>query len=513
MDIGQSALFTAAASGGSGTYTAYQWYVDGAAQSGQSSSTFNYSAASAGSYTITATVTDSFSTTSPQSTAATLTVNAGAVAPTLSASKTLVDQGQTSSLSSTAVSTGTSPYSYQWLQKAPDASSYLVVNGATSLSYSFVTSMSTTTGIWSFELQVTDSASTPVIVTSQVVSVTVSVAPTVSVSPGFVALDVGQSQTFTAAASGGSGTYTAYQWYVDGAAQSGQSSSTFNYSAASAGSYTITATVTDSFSTTSPQSTAATLTASTVETTASTPIVTPTPMVSASPTPIITSSPTPIVTPTPLVTAKPTPIITPTPTLGAKSNTIFPIWYLFLFLIPVAIGVALIASKKFWNRPPNDVTIQQSAPVSQAKTGSESSKKQVFICHVAENSRVVEQLVVELEKAGFKAWYYERDNIAGSSYITTDAKAIKNSQAVIVVVSPSSIKSVQVSKEVFYAHDIGKPFFPLLYGMTYEDLKQKQEEWRIAFGTATSVEIRDHDLKSIIPKLIEGLNNIDHRTQ
>jgi hypothetical protein len=182
-------------------------------------------------------------------------------------------------------------------------------------------------------------------------------------------------------------------------------------------------------------------------------------------------------------------------------------------LIPVAIGVALIASKKFWNRPPNDVTIQQSAPVSQAKTGSESSKKQVFICHVAENSRVVEQLVVELEKAGFKAWYYERDNIAGSSYITTDAKAIKNSQAVIVVVSPSSIKSVQVSKEVFYAHDIGKPFFPLLYGMTYEDLKQKQEEWRIAFGTATSVEIRDHDLKSIIPKLIEGLNNIDHRTQ
>ena len=116
----------------------------------------------AGSYSITVTVTDSSGTTSAQSTAASVTVNSALVAPTASASDA-VDQGQTSALSSTAVTTGTSPYTYQWLEKAPSATSYSAISGATSSSYSFATTSSTTTGTWSFELQVTDGASTPVV--------------------------------------------------------------------------------------------------------------------------------------------------------------------------------------------------------------------------------------------------------------------------------------------------------------------------------------------------------------
>ena len=46
-------------SGGSGPYMGYQWYVDGTAQSGQTASTFNYSPASAGTYSITVMVTNS----------------------------------------------------------------------------------------------------------------------------------------------------------------------------------------------------------------------------------------------------------------------------------------------------------------------------------------------------------------------------------------------------------------------------------------------------------------------
>ena len=90
------------------------------------------------------------------------------------------------------MSTGTSPYSYQWLQKAPGAGSYLSISGATSSGYYFVTSGSTATGSWSFELQVTDADS--VMVTSKAVSVTVNAVPTVSVSPVSWTMDVGQSQ-------------------------------------------------------------------------------------------------------------------------------------------------------------------------------------------------------------------------------------------------------------------------------------------------------------------------------
>ncbi len=109
--------------------------------------------------------------TSVQSLAVSVTVNSALVAPTVMPTPSTINQGQTSSLTSTAVSTGTSPYTYQWLQKAPSGS---YVNVGTNLaSFSFVTSGSTVTGVWSFELQVTDSAGTPAVVTSSGVSVIV----------------------------------------------------------------------------------------------------------------------------------------------------------------------------------------------------------------------------------------------------------------------------------------------------------------------------------------------------
>ena len=85
LDAGQSVTFTATATGGSGTYASYQWYVNTVAQTGQTAKTFAYTTTTVGSYSITATVTDNTPTTSAQSPAATATVNA---LPTCSISAT-----------------------------------------------------------------------------------------------------------------------------------------------------------------------------------------------------------------------------------------------------------------------------------------------------------------------------------------------------------------------------------------------------------------------------------------
>ena len=196
MDMGRSTTFNATASGGSGTYKSYQWYVNGVSQVGQTASTFSFVPLSAATYLITSTVTDSNNLTSAQSNTATVTVDSAA---------------------------------------------------------------------------------------------------TVSVSPGSATLDVGQSQLFTASPSGGSGTYTSYQWYVNGIAQVGQTASTFSFVPASAGSYSITATITDSTGTTSAQSTAATATVN--------PTATPTPAPTAAPTAVPNATPTP--SPTPSATTVP----------------------------------------------------------------------------------------------------------------------------------------------------------------------------------------------------------------
>jgi YVTN family beta-propeller protein/parallel beta-helix repeat protein len=97
--------------------------------------------------------------------------HAALVAPSVSSSPTTVYQGQTSSLTSTAVTTGVAPYKYQWFSEAPGVSSYSSIGGATSSSYSFLTSTSTATGIWSFILQVTDNTGAAVNSTAAKVTV------------------------------------------------------------------------------------------------------------------------------------------------------------------------------------------------------------------------------------------------------------------------------------------------------------------------------------------------------
>jgi hypothetical protein len=75
----------------------------------------------------------------------------------ISVSPSTLYQGQTLQLNST-VTSGTSPYLYQWFSEAPAASSYSPISGATSSNYNFTTSTSTAAGSWNFMLQVTDNA-------------------------------------------------------------------------------------------------------------------------------------------------------------------------------------------------------------------------------------------------------------------------------------------------------------------------------------------------------------------
>ncbi len=186
LDVGHSQLFTANPSGGSGTFSSYQWYVNGTSQSDQNASTFSFAPASTGSYSITATVNDSSGATSAQSNAASVTVNSALVAPTVTPSPSTVTQGQYNNLTSTALITGTSPYTYQWFSEAPSASTYTLISDANTSNYSFVTTTSTTAGTWNFILQATDNTGTAVNSTATSVNVSTLAAtatPTPSPSP------------------------------------------------------------------------------------------------------------------------------------------------------------------------------------------------------------------------------------------------------------------------------------------------------------------------------------------
>jgi hypothetical protein len=214
VDQGQaSSLTSSTVTTGSAPYM-YQWYLKGpydmkySAVVGGTSSSYTFftgSSTAVGTWSFLLQVTDSAGATVNSTEAAFMVVNPALAAPLVTASPSAIVQGQTSSLSSSDVTTGTAPYVYQWFRKSPSDSDFAPIDGATSNGYIFSTTASTASGAWSYALRVTDG--TEASVTSNTVSITVnpgqyvitaSADPNGAISPsGSVYLNNGADQVFT----------------------------------------------------------------------------------------------------------------------------------------------------------------------------------------------------------------------------------------------------------------------------------------------------------------------------
>ena len=222
-DVGNSVTFTASPSGGSGSYT-YQWYRNGNAVSGATSSTYTTSFSSSGSDSIYVIIHDSVGN-SAQSSTITETVNSDP-SVTISSSQNPTDIGNTVTFTASG-SGGTGSYTYQWYEGSS------AISGATSSTYS---TPFNSAGTYSLYVIIHDGVGNSA--TSNTITETVYSDPSVSVSSSQNPTDVGNSVTFTASPSGGSGSYS-YQWYRNGNAVSGATSSTYTTSFSSSGSDSI----------------------------------------------------------------------------------------------------------------------------------------------------------------------------------------------------------------------------------------------------------------------------------
>jgi outer membrane protein assembly factor BamB len=231
MDVTQSRQFTSSVTGGTSPYT-YRWYRNGTAV-GTNSSTYTFYTSSPGSYTIYVNVTDG-SDSSVKSNIATITAN---VLPGVAISPTsaIFDVGQSQLFTSTVYG-GTPPYSYQWYYYL---SGFPVSSGVNTTTWTFTP---TSTGTYYVYLNVTDSVGYEA--RSNIASVTVNRALSISVTPSTAIIDIGQSRLFTSSVTGGTSPF-AYQWYLNGTAVSGATGSSWTFTPGSTGPYTVYLNVTD----------------------------------------------------------------------------------------------------------------------------------------------------------------------------------------------------------------------------------------------------------------------------
>ena len=132
----------------------------------------------------------------------------------------------------------------------------------------------------------------------------------------------------------------------------------------------------------------------------------------------------------------------------------------------------------------------------------------VFIAHVDEDADITLELALCLEEAGFTTWCYEVDSLPGPSYLVQTGRAVDQAKAVILVISPHSLNSRQVTKEVVRAHESAKEFIPVRHGITHIEFQTRQPEWREAIGAAASIAIPEDGVPSIIPRIVNGLKTL-----
>jgi len=213
VTVGAAATFSVVASGTAPL--TYQWSKNGTAINGATNASYTTPATVIGDNGSTFTVMVTNVAGSQTSTAATLTVTAAAVAPTI----VTEPQSQTVVLGATATfsvaATGTAPLMYQWSKNGA------AISGAASSSYTTPATLSADNGS-SFTVTVTNVAGSQ---TSTAATLTVNAPPTITTQPQSQTVTVGATATFSVVATGTAP--LTYQWSKNGAAISGATNSTY----------------------------------------------------------------------------------------------------------------------------------------------------------------------------------------------------------------------------------------------------------------------------------------------
>jgi len=225
VTAGANVSFTVAASGT--PPLSYQWRLGGVNISGATSATLDLASVTtsqAGSYTCVVTNVAGSATSS----AATFTVTALPVAPTITLQPTSQTVALGANVSFSVAASGTSPFSYQWQLNGANLS------GATNPTLSLTNVGTNQAGTYACIVTNTVGSAT-----SSLATLTVSVPPNITTQPFNQTVDAGANVTFIVVA-GGTSPF-AYQWRLNGANISGATSATLNLTSvnvAQAGNYT-----------------------------------------------------------------------------------------------------------------------------------------------------------------------------------------------------------------------------------------------------------------------------------
>jgi hypothetical protein len=97
----------------------------------------------------------------------------------------------------------------------------------------------------------------------------------------------------------------------------------------------------------------------------------------------------------------------------------------------------------------------------------------VFISYASKDEPLATKIVASLEEAGLDAWYKKREILPGDNWAEKVASGLRESNAMIVLVTPEALESDAVQSSISYA--LSEPTFsrrliPVIVGGSVESL-------------------------------------------
>lgn len=138
-------------------------------------------------------------------------------------------------------------------------------------------------------------------------------------------------------------------------------------------------------------------------------------------------------------------------------------------------------------KDPGETVVSGATSVQARDSRQGTLGARLFVSHASEEESVATGLTAELQRHGVSAWLATRDIQVGENYAAQIHDAIVESSHLVVLLSPASIESVHVQREVNLALDQGKALLPVVVAEHPDFLSTLPAQWKYWLGVVQVV--------------------------
>jgi hypothetical protein len=131
---------------------------------------------------------------------------------------------------------------------------------------------------------------------------------------------------------------------------------------------------------------------------------------------------------------------------------------------------------------------------------------QIFVSYSRKDTEIVDRLLVELYEASHEVWIDRAGIRGGKQWRQQIVTAIDNSDILLLILSPNSIKSDNVRKELDLAEGVKKRVLPIVV----EPIKSIPNEMRYQLVGLQRLDLSD-DFETGLDQLLEALKDTDYK--